>query len=45
MTTDAEGRIRFNGFLGDYEITSGDNKATFQLAQKGEATLEVRLAR
>jgi GH35 family endo-1,4-beta-xylanase len=43
MATDAEGRLRFNGFLGDYEVTAGDSKAAFRLERAGAAEVEVRL--
>ncbi|HEX7490682.1 MAG TPA: endo-1,4-beta-xylanase [Candidatus Limnocylindrales bacterium] len=43
MATDAQGRLRFNGFLGDYEVTVGDRKAGFALAAAGEAAVEVKL--
>ena len=44
MATDAEGRLRFNGFLGDYEVTAGERRAAFRLERKGAAEVEVRLA-
>ena len=43
LTTDAEGRLRFNGFLGDYEVSAGDRGATFKLERNGAAAVEVRL--
>ena len=43
MTTDAEGRIRFSAFLGDFEVTVGDRKAAFKLDRKGAAPVEVKL--
>ncbi len=43
MATDAEGRLRFNGFLGDYEVAAEDRKAAFKLDRKGAAEVEVRL--
>jgi GH35 family endo-1,4-beta-xylanase len=43
MTTDAEGRLRFNGFLGKYEVSSEDGSAPFRLDRKGPAEVEVRL--
>jgi endo-1,4-beta-xylanase len=43
MATDAEGRLRFNGFLGEYEVSAGDRSATFKLEQKGPAAVGVRL--
>ncbi|HEX7611900.1 MAG TPA: endo-1,4-beta-xylanase [Candidatus Limnocylindrales bacterium] len=43
MTTDAEGRLRFNGFLGKYEVSSGQGSASFRLEEKGPVEAEVRL--
>ncbi|MCL6589623.1 MAG: endo-1,4-beta-xylanase [Firmicutes bacterium] len=34
FTTDQEGKIQFNGFLGDYEVTYAEKKASFSLARK-----------
>jgi endo-1,4-beta-xylanase len=45
MTTDAEGRIRFSGFLGDYEVRAGEKAVGFALERAGSATVEVLLAR
>jgi GH35 family endo-1,4-beta-xylanase len=44
MATDAEGRFRFNGFLGDYEVSVEDRKAAFRLDRAGAAAVEVSLA-
>jgi GH35 family endo-1,4-beta-xylanase len=44
MATDADGRLRFSGFLGDYEVSDGDRKAAFQLDRKGPAEVDVSLA-
>jgi hypothetical protein len=44
MTTDAEGRIRSRGFLGDYEVTAGERKAALKLERAGAAALEASLA-
>jgi endo-1,4-beta-xylanase len=43
MATDSEGRLRFNGFLGDYEVVDGDRKAAFKLDSKGAAAVQVQL--
>ena len=43
MRTDAEGRLRFNGFLGKYEISSEAGSASFRLERKGPAEVEVQL--
>lgn len=43
MTTDAEGRLRFDSFLGTYEISSEEGSASFQLERKGPAEVEIRL--
>ncbi len=42
-TTDAEGRLRFNGFLGDYRIEHRDGAAEFTLNEAGEADVTVDL--
>jgi GH35 family endo-1,4-beta-xylanase len=44
MTTDAEGRLRFNAFLGDFEVTAGERKAAFKLDRKGADAVEVKLS-
>jgi hypothetical protein len=41
MATDSEGRLRFSGFLGDYEITVGDKRVAFKLDQLGDVAVEV----
>jgi hypothetical protein len=43
MTTNERGQFTFTGFLGDYALTLGDDKATFSLAGPGEATISVNL--
>ncbi len=43
MTTDAEGRLRFNGFLGDYKVEAGGKRGAFQLGQAGDVAIEVAL--
>ena len=43
MRTDAEGRLRFNGFLGKYEISSEAGSTSFRLERKGPAEVEVQL--
>jgi len=43
MTTDAQGRLRFSGFLGEYEIVDGDRRAAFKLDSKGAASVEATL--
>lgn len=42
--TDAEGRLRFNGFLGDYRITCDGRGVAFRLDEPGEAHLTVAVA-
>ena len=44
MVTDSEGRLRFNGFLGDYQAAVGDRKAAFALDRSGAAEIRVALA-
>ena len=41
MTTDAEGKLRFNGWLGDYEVTVDGAKADFALEAAGDAAVNV----
>jgi endo-1,4-beta-xylanase len=43
MTTDASGQLSFTGFLGEYELTLGRQKASFSLKEKGEALVSVSL--
>ncbi|SDQ64815.1 endo-1,4-beta-xylanase [Quadrisphaera sp. DSM 44207] len=45
LRTDAEGRVRVRGFLGDYRVTAGGASAPFALAQPGEVSVEVALGR
>ncbi|MEU5870620.1 endo-1,4-beta-xylanase [Glycomyces sp. NPDC047369] len=40
LATDADGRVRFTGFLGDYRVTAGDRHAAFTLIEPGEAHVE-----
>ncbi|GAB4004146.1 endo-1,4-beta-xylanase [Glycomyces albus] len=41
--TDAEGRLRFNGFLGDYRVTWQDRTAEFAIEATGDQHLKVGL--
>jgi GH35 family endo-1,4-beta-xylanase len=43
MVTDEAGRIRFSGWLGDYEVTADGAKAGFSLGETGAASVEVSL--
>jgi GH35 family endo-1,4-beta-xylanase len=43
MVTDSEGRIRFNGWLGDYEVRAQGKAAGFSLDEAGTATKTVSL--
>lgn len=43
MVTDAQGRICFNGFLGDYELRVGSQTLTFAVAEKGSTALTLML--
>lgn len=36
VKTDADGKIVFDGFLGEYELTFGDKKVTFQVEKESE---------
>ena len=39
LTTDANGQFTFNGFLGEYELSAGDQKVIFPLKEKGETSI------
>ena len=41
--TDAEGKIKFRGFLGDYELQFAGQRIPFQLAEKGSTTIRIKL--
>ncbi|MGE5598648.1 MAG: endo-1,4-beta-xylanase [Bacteroidota bacterium] len=41
--TDGEGRVRFTGFLGEYELTCRGQKRSFALDRQGTATIEILL--
>jgi GH35 family endo-1,4-beta-xylanase len=43
MTTDADGQLRFNAFLGDFEVSAGERKGAFELDAKGAAAVQVQL--
>jgi hypothetical protein len=40
-TTDDLGQFTFTGFLGDYDLMLGQDKATFSLTHAGEAVVSV----
>jgi hypothetical protein len=44
LTTDAQGRVDFTDFYGDYEVVSGQRHAEFTLT-KGKAEYSVALKR
>ncbi|GIJ51412.1 beta-xylanase [Virgisporangium aliadipatigenens] len=41
LRTDAEGRVRFSGFLGEYGITAGGRAATFRLEEPGPMSASI----
>jgi hypothetical protein len=43
MTTDGQGRLRFGGFLGEYEISSAGRSAVVRLERPGELALDIVL--
>ena len=43
MGTDQEGRLRLQGFLGEYEVSAAGTSTTFRLDEPGEVTVEVAL--
>jgi len=44
LTTDAQGRAAFRGYLGAYEVTASTGKATFVLDQKGQRQITLIIA-
>lgn len=45
MATDAEGRLRFQGFLGGYEVSAAGRSATVHLDRPGPVAIEAALQR
>jgi len=43
LSTNANGQIQFNGFIGDYELTYQGNKRPFTFDNKGTVKAEIRL--
>jgi endo-1,4-beta-xylanase len=43
FTTDDQGRVRFTGFLGEYELTFEGTRHPFVLDQKGESAVDLHL--
>ncbi|KAA9380794.1 1,4-beta-xylanase [Microbispora cellulosiformans] len=43
MVTDDDGRVRFTGFLGEYEVSAGGRTAVFTLDEPGGATVEAAI--
>ncbi|MEO3744079.1 endo-1,4-beta-xylanase [Plantactinospora sp. B5E13] len=43
LRTDADGRVRLTGFLGEYEVGAAGRSATFRLDTPGEVRLDVSL--
>ena len=43
MATNEEGLVRFNGFLGEYEVSAAGKTAAFGLDEPGEAAVKVAL--
>ena len=43
MTTDSNGKFVFNGFLGEYELSVGQQKYTFSVQEKVEASISISL--
>jgi GH35 family endo-1,4-beta-xylanase len=41
LATDANGQFSFSGFLGDYEVSLGNQKTIFSLKEKGEARVSI----
>jgi endo-1,4-beta-xylanase len=45
IVTDAEGRLRFNAWLGDYDVTVNGRKAAFSLAETGDVEVNLQVDR
>ena len=43
MTTDASGKFRFNGFLGEYDLTCDGTRRAFEVANRPTSTIDVQL--
>jgi endo-1,4-beta-xylanase len=43
MTTDPAGQLAFSGFLGDYELSLGNQKVSFSLPEPGKAEIPLSL--
>ncbi|MFP4662398.1 MAG: endo-1,4-beta-xylanase [Halanaerobiales bacterium] len=43
LKTDDKGQIEFTGFLGEYEISYGDNNASLSLSDKDEKTISIKI--
>ncbi|MDP9847223.1 hypothetical protein [Streptosporangium lutulentum] len=43
MATNEEGLVRFNGFLGEYEVSAAGKTAAFRLDEPGETAIKVAL--
>jgi endo-1,4-beta-xylanase len=43
FVTDAKGQFTFNGFLGDYELSLGNQKQGFSLNEKGQVSVSIQL--
>ena len=44
LRTDADGRVRFRGYLGGYQVAAGDAEATFDVPEAGSVTTGANLA-
>jgi len=43
FTTDGNGKVRFSGFLGDYELTYDGRKTSFSITQENAASITVEI--
>jgi hypothetical protein len=43
MTSDANGQFSFTGFLGEYDLSLENQRATFSLTEKGQSLASVSL--
>ncbi len=44
LTTDASGQLTLTGFLGDYELSIGNQRVTFSLHEKGQSSISINLS-
>jgi hypothetical protein len=45
MVTDEAGTLRFNGFLGEYAVTTAGQEAIFRLNEPGASAVDIQVGR